>query len=115
LPSANATIHVYASDELAISLRCEMERGQVLLCGIVGQAGALAPPLLVRLLPGVHADPVDEALVEGGSFELGPVLPGDYQIEVLLPDRLLVIAAVTLPPVSSSSDIVEPLSDSATP
>jgi hypothetical protein len=46
---------------------------------------------------------------------LGPVPPGDYQIEVLLPDRLLVIAAVTLPPAPSSSDMVEPPSESATP
>ncbi len=115
LPSANTTLHIYASDDLAISLRCEVERGQVTLCGIVGQASEHVPPLLVRLLPGSGADPVDEALVEGGSFELGPVLPGEYQIEALLPDCLLVIAAVTLPLAPSPADPVELPPDSATP
>jgi hypothetical protein len=90
-------VQIYQAEEHALSLRCEMDRGQVVLCGIIGQGYDAAPPILVRLLR-ADAAPAAETLVEGSSFELGPVPPGDYQIEILLPDRLLVIAALTLPP-----------------
>ncbi len=89
-------VQVYQAAEHAIALRCEVERGQVVLCGIVGQGYDAAPPILVRLLR-ADATLAAETLVEGSSFELDPVPPGDYQLALLLPDRLLVIAALPLP------------------
>ena len=98
LPSADDSLHIYQCEDLAISLRCEMARGQVLVYGIIAQGYDAAPAILVRLLRAADVPPlVGEALVEAGSFELGPVAPGMYQIEVLLPDRLLVVADVSLP------------------
>lgn len=99
LPSADDSLHIYQSEDLAISLRCEVARGQVLVYGIIAQGYDAAPAILVRLSRATGDAPllVGEALVEAGSFELGPVAPGMYQIEVLLPDRLLVVADVPLP------------------
>ncbi|MBA3825628.1 MAG: hypothetical protein H0X24_17240 [Ktedonobacterales bacterium] len=99
LPSADDSLRIYHAAELALSLRCEVARGQVLVYGIIAQGYDAAPAILVRLLGVAAGVPlvVGETLVESGSFELGPLTPGVYQIEVLLPDRLLVIADVALP------------------
>jgi hypothetical protein len=106
MPSANDSLHIYQSEDMAISLRCEVARGQVLVYGIIAQGYDAAPAILVRLLRAAEDAPllVGEALIESGSFELGPVATGIYQIEVLLPDRLLVVADVRLPYPSSSAD-----------
>jgi hypothetical protein len=39
---------------------------------------------------------VAESTIEANGFEFEQVPPGEYEIEVLLPDRLIVIASVTL-------------------
>jgi hypothetical protein len=103
---AAVPVQLFQAEAFAIALRCETEHGQVLISGVVGQ-GDHAPPILARLLR-ADASPVDEALVEGASFELGPVPPGVYQLEVLLPDRLLVIASVAIPPPPSAASAEPP-------
>ncbi len=111
LPSADDSLRIYQSDALAISLRCEVTRGQVLVYGIIAQGYDAAPAILVRLLTSTDTPTlVGESLVESGSFELGPVAAGAYQIEVLLPDRLLVVTDVhlshpPLPPAPRAADV----------
>lgn len=105
--ATDVPVQIFQAEAFAISLRCEMEHGQVVILGVVGQGYDAPLPILVRLLR-MDAAPVDEALVEGASFELGPVPPGEYHLEVLLPDRLLVIASVTVPLASSSASAEPP-------
>jgi hypothetical protein len=59
-------------------------------------------PLVARLLRVAEADPdaapvpVAEAPIEANGFEFDAVPAGSYRIEVLFPDRLIVVASVVL-------------------
>ena len=99
--------HLYEIADLTFALRCETECGMILLYGIITADDEADMPILVRLMRPLPAESlVDEALLEAGSFELGPVPPGDYHLEVLQPDRLLVIGGVTLP-LTPASHLIE--------
>jgi hypothetical protein len=59
-------------------------------------------PLVARLLRVTESDPdaapvpVAEAPIEANGFEFDDVPAGSYQIEILFPDRLIVVASVAL-------------------
>ncbi len=59
-------------------------------------------PLVARLLRVTESDPdaapvhMAEAPIEANGFEFEDVPAGSYQIEILFPDRLIVVASVTL-------------------
>jgi Putative zinc-finger len=85
--------------------RFEDEGGASILSGKISQGEAAPPaptptPLAVRLLRVIVDQPpelVDETpLGPDNFFELGPVPPGTYQLEVLFSDRLLEIGELTL-------------------
>jgi hypothetical protein len=46
--------------------------------------------------PNAAPVPVAEVSIEANGFEFGAVPAGSYQIEILFPDRLIVVASVVL-------------------
>jgi hypothetical protein len=95
----------FAAEGVEISLRHERERGAFVLYGtIAGGEPALSRPLSARLLHApaagdvVMAEPTlaAEVPVDFRAFEFHDVAPGPYQLEVLFPDRVVVVAALTL-------------------
>lgn len=98
---------LYEIADLTFALRCETECGMILLYGLITADDEDDVPILLRLTrPATDDLVVDEALLEGDAFELGPVPPGAYHLEVLLPDRLLIIDGVTLP-LTATSQLIE--------
>jgi hypothetical protein len=100
----------YVAEDIELTLGRDVDRGRFSLYGkILGHAAAGAdeqsrPPsaLSVRLLKitGAESDAqptlVAETPVERQYFEFNGVFPGQYQLEVLLPDRLIVVASLVL-------------------
>jgi hypothetical protein len=114
-PGEHAPLQTFASREEGIEVRLERFEGapgEHYVTGRVTVTGAEAEaPISARLLrvpaegEAAGAQVAAEALVEEedgvegeaeGKFDLGPVPPGSYRLEVLLPDRLIEIASLTL-------------------
>jgi|GEM_PF-1599569 len=95
---------IFAAEGVEIGLRQEGERGGFLLHGTIaeGESAASSPPLSARLLHAPAAGDVDmteptlaaEVPVEFRAFEFHDVASGAYQLEVLFPDRVVVVAAL---------------------
>ncbi len=100
-----ASPQFFWAEGFTLALRCEQEYGMLLLYGIISQGAELCAPILVRLVRVESAEVAGESLVEAGTFELGPIIPGMYHLEVLLPDRLVPLATVTLPLAAPSNEV----------
>lgn len=95
---------IYGAEDVEISLRPRLERGKYFVTGSVsvGEHARVGEPIAARLLQtsmtaeGCEQVAPIEAPIEYDAFELGPVPPGVYTIEVLFADRLLEIAALDL-------------------
>jgi hypothetical protein len=96
----------FAAEGVELSLRHERERGAFVLYGTIAgnESAELSRPLSARLLSapaGGDAAIAELALVaevpiEFRAFEFHDVAPGAYQLEVLFPDRVIVVAALTM-------------------
>jgi len=96
----------FAAEGVEISLRQERERGAFVLYGTIAgsKSTALSRPLSARLLHAPAAGDVGmaepalaaEVPVEFRAFAFHDVAPGAYQLEVLFPDRVVVVAALTV-------------------
>jgi hypothetical protein len=92
---------MYRAESVTVVLRATPDpdtAGQHLLEGLITDADApnLARQAIpVRLLATAQADataaPVAEETALGGAFVLGPVPPGDYALEVTLPEAIVTI------------------------
>jgi hypothetical protein len=96
-------IYTFAAEEIKGYLGSyEGERGMFFLTGRLQSQQAEQPltAIAARLLQASEAQQnalVSEATIEpDGFFELGPALPGTYQLEVLLSNRLVEIGSVRL-------------------
>jgi len=95
---------IYHAEDITLSLRVTPdpdEAGEMLVAGLISHAGDPAltqRPIPVRLL--MHDDaneaPAAEETASGGGFELGPVAPGTYTLEVTLPDRIIAVEDLTV-------------------
>lgn len=96
------TLRTYEAEGLTVALRSaphDTERGHFLVFGTVSQAGTqpVAPvaALLVAQGEGATVAPVViEAPIVGDAFELEPVSPGTYRLDILLADRIVEIAPI---------------------
>jgi anti-sigma factor RsiW len=90
------TLRTYQAEGVEVTLRSERhdtERGQFLIYGTVSQAAGPVAALLVA--QGEAATPmVIESAIAGDAFELGPVPPGSYRLDILLADRVVEIAPI---------------------
>ncbi len=96
----------FAAEGVELTLRHERERGAFVLYGIIagGESASVSSPLSARLLhtPAARdvavAEPAlaAEVPVEFRAFEFHDVAPGTYQLEVLFPDRVIVVGALTV-------------------
>jgi hypothetical protein len=96
----------FAAEGVELALRHERERGAFVLYGTIAgnESAELSRPLSARLLSapaGGDAAIAELALVaevpiEFRAFEFHDVAPGAYQLEVLFPDRVIVVAALTM-------------------
>ena len=102
------TPRTYTAEGVELTLRHERERGAFVLYGTIagGESAPVSPPLSARLLhtpaagdvAGASAEPAlaAEVPVEFRAFEFHEVAPGTYQLEVLFPDRVIVVGALTV-------------------
>jgi hypothetical protein len=98
----------FAADGVELTLRHEPERGAFVLYGTIAGDGPTpaSTPLSARLLNAPEAGDVAvagagptlsaEVPIEFRAFEFHGVTPGTYQLEVLFPDRVIVISSLTL-------------------
>jgi hypothetical protein len=101
-------VETYRAEDIEVTLGHDVDRGKFSLYGKILHRGAsdggqeTEPPLAIsaRLLK--IADPqtppklVAETPIQQQYFEFTGLFPGHYQIELLLPDRLIVIASLVL-------------------
>lgn len=97
---------MYRAESVTVVLRATPEpdtAGEQLLEGLITDADA--PNLAQREIPvrlftaskvEPAANPVAEETALGGAFVLGPVPPGDYTLEVTLPDAIVTIPTLTV-------------------
>jgi hypothetical protein len=102
--AAEAQPRIYGAEGVEVSLRPRLERGKYILTGSVsvGAGASVGDPIAARLVStsaasegGEQAAPI-EVRIEYDAFELGPMPPGTYTVEILFADRLLEIAALDL-------------------
>lgn len=102
-------VETYRAEDIEMTLGRDADRGKFSLYGKIlsppasaGERATAAPPAAIsaRLLklaaPGEAPTLVAEVPIQQQYFEFTGVFPGHYQIEVLLPDRLIVIASLVL-------------------
>jgi len=98
-------MQTFRAEEIEISLQSTIERGQVLVTGILSADDPTRTmvPIAARLVRGsgsagaIEPMVVAEAPIElGAAFELGPVPTGQYRLEILFDDRLIEIASLDL-------------------
>jgi len=96
------TLRTYRAEGVEVTVRSERhdtERGHFLVYGTVSQAGAqpVAPVAALLVARGEAPTPVViEAAITGDAFELGPVPPGTYRLDILLADRVFEITPITV-------------------
>ncbi len=88
---------IYHAEDITLSLRVTPdpdEVGEMLVEGLISHSGDPAfaqRSIPVRLLAPTDPAPVAEETAVGGGFELGPIAPGTYTLEVVLPDRIIAV------------------------
>ncbi len=89
---------IFEAEDITVSVATERTRKGMLVTGILSasaQQDLVLASVPVRLLaPG--ADSVAEEQAEQGTFQMGPVPVGIYDLEIVLPDRVIVIEGLQL-------------------
>jgi anti-sigma factor RsiW len=92
----------YSADDLRLTLHpqpADRPRGQMQLLGFAERQGAELAGLTgvkARLLDRDGRTAATAAVDEIGNFILGPVVPGDYTLELILPNRLVIVPDLPL-------------------
>lgn len=101
-------VETYRAEDIEVTLRHDVDRGKFSLFGKIastreeagGQKTAVPPAVIsVRLLKLAAPDAPPTLVAEvpyDQGFEFTGLFPGHYQLEVLLSDRLIVIASLVL-------------------
>ncbi len=80
--------------------RSHVSQGTMLLGRVIGAEHAisarLVPDMQTTELSATPLPAAEASITEGGLFELGPVDAGNYTLELLLGDQLIIIAALDL-------------------
>jgi hypothetical protein len=87
---------IFEAEDITVSVTAERTRKGMLVTGIISaQPDLTLEGVLVRLVvPGAEAVVTEE--VEQGAFQVGPVPVGVYDLEITLPDRVIVIEGLQL-------------------
>jgi hypothetical protein len=99
------TLRTYEAEGLTVALRSaphDTERGHFLVFGTVRMAGGqdggrpVAPVAALLVAQGESPPVVIEAPFVGDAFELEPVPPGIFRLDILLADRIVEITPITV-------------------